>query len=64
LTGTDRLATDVDRAGTAECLAAAVFRADKPQIISKNPKQRLVGIRVDLSRLTIEHNTHRKPSRN
>src|SRR6266700_1092575 len=61
LTGARRLTVDMDRACAAQRLTAAVFRADKPQIIPKNPKQRLVRISVNLSRLTIEGNAHRGP---
>jgi hypothetical protein len=64
LTGTRRLTVDMDRACAAQRLTAAVFRADKPQIIPKNPKQRLVGISVNFSRLTIKRNAHGGPSNN
>src|SRR5262249_41251486 len=60
LTGAGRLPIDVNRTGATECLTTTVFGADEPQIISQNPKQRLVGISVNLSRLTIERNAHRK----
>src|SRR5262249_48177889 len=61
LTGAGRLTIDMDRARAAKGLTTSVFRAEQLQIVSKNPKQRLVRINVDLFRLTIERNLHSKP---
>jgi hypothetical protein len=58
LTGTRGLAVHMHRAGTAECLPAAVFRTDQTQVITKNPEERLVVIDFDLSRLSIQSDAH------
>jgi hypothetical protein len=42
-------------------LATAVFRADESQIVSKHPKQWLLGIDVNVYRLSIERNAHLDP---
>jgi hypothetical protein len=58
LTGARRLPIDMDRACATQRLATSVLRADESQVVSKYPKQRLLGINVNISRLSIERNAH------
>src|SRR5207253_1521482 len=47
-------AVDMDRAGAAGGDTAAEFRADDVQILAQDPKQRLVGRRIDLAFLSVD----------
>ena len=65
LTGTeqDRVGdpVDMDRAGAALGDAAAVFGAGQPERVAQDPKQRGVGIDIDLVRLSVDRETRHPP---